>query len=345
MVGNLLLHLLEVARAAEDAGTGIGPLRHFHVRGRIFRELHDADGPVRRTCRRIPLGFLVADGGEQPPILTHRHGRRLEPLAQHGQAALDVAHDAARTHEAQLLAAPVVAFHDLAEIPAHGHAREILAHLVHEAVIARGEHPGELLLAGEVEGNVQLRIRIPCLRELVGIRDGEVDLAGGDPLQQLERLGVAVLDPGQVGNARTLVAQVAGMRAAGGHLQVMAAHIGERAGLEVAAPVDEVLADALVDRTGDQPPHRLVRHHERSRGDVGMTILDLGVDVRELAPRSDPELHAQILREALHQLELRSFRLIVRTAEEGIRAVAGDHPQFTQLLDLGEEVRGRGTGG
>ncbi len=83
---HLLPDLGEVARTRRDALLGIFAVVDAHgVRG-VRRQHHHAEGAIRRLSERVPLGFLVADGSEEPPVNSTRARCRFEPGAEAREA-------------------------------------------------------------------------------------------------------------------------------------------------------------------------------------------------------------------------------------------------------------------
>src|SRR5271165_5790650 len=77
----LVVHLLEEAGSAENALARIGGVADLGCAQGDTGELHQTPCACGGRGARVPLRFLVADGGEQPPILTALESRLLEPLA------------------------------------------------------------------------------------------------------------------------------------------------------------------------------------------------------------------------------------------------------------------------
>src|SRR5208337_1329263 len=100
--------LSEVTRATEDALPRIGGVRYIGCRCRVRRQLHEALGAGCRGCAGIPLRFLVADRGQQAPVLTALSGRLFEPFLIQRQTALQMPHEGGSAGEFQVLRTAVV---------------------------------------------------------------------------------------------------------------------------------------------------------------------------------------------------------------------------------------------
>src|SRR5580658_11250891 len=106
--GNLLVHLPEIMSAAEDALPWVGGIGNFGLAGRLDRQLHQPLGARWRGRAGIPFRLLVADGGQQAPVLTALFGRLFEPLFVERQTALQMPHESARADEFQVLGPAVI---------------------------------------------------------------------------------------------------------------------------------------------------------------------------------------------------------------------------------------------
>ena len=65
---DFLPHFGEILGAGENALARAVAIRHAHRGGRVRREHHHAARAIAGGGHRIPLGFLVADRGEQAPV-------------------------------------------------------------------------------------------------------------------------------------------------------------------------------------------------------------------------------------------------------------------------------------
>ncbi len=198
--------------------------------------------------------------------------------------------------------------------------------------------------AGQIEGDAQIRMRVVRQSEFGRIGDGVVDASVGHSVEQRLGVGAGILHPHQVGQRIAGRVQGLSMRAAGGDFQVSAADFSERTRPHRAAPIDQVFAHPLVCRTEFDAWNVLRGHLQARRRQMRVAGGERRIDFGVSAHRSDLEFHSELIGEAPRQFILRTLRHFVRSAIIGERAIARDHPQFAESLDLVDQARQRRAG-
>ena len=100
-----------------------------------------------------------------------------------------------------------------------------------------------------------------------------------------------------------------------------------------------MLAHALIGGAEYHPGDPLHGNLQSGRRHVRPPRVERSIDFRIAAHRRHLEPHAQIVGEAASEFVFRPLRLAVRRAIEGQRAVARDHTQFPESLDLIDQAR------
>ncbi|EJT84995.1 hypothetical protein PPS11_16231 [Pseudomonas putida S11] len=250
-----------------------------------------------------------------------------------GQALLQVLGESVGTHIAQYVDMAVVAVLQALQGAVLLRLVEELVDLVEQAVVFTGRHrPALVAGVAQVEGNPHVGEVHLVHRQLVGVDQGQVDLAFIDHAQQVDHLdGVGFL----VFQARVLLfqlGQLVGMAAALEHHDLLSDQALGVGGARATVAVDDLWGHfqirvgvpdlGLAPFAGDQAG----RCQHRAGG-----LAEAVIQLVEVVGGLDLQLHAQIFGEMLDQLVFEAG-FAVAVLEVGGRAVAGDHAQHAILL-------------
>jgi hypothetical protein len=273
-----------------------------------------------------PQRFLVADGGQQAPVHLVLLGGLLEVLLVARQALLQVLGEGVGADVAEHVDVAVVALLEALQAAVLLDQAEEVVGLAQQAVVLAGGHrPAEAARLAQVEGDAHVGEVHLVHRQLVGVDQGQIDLALVDHAQQVDHLDVGGLLVLQLGQGLLQLGQLLGVAAALEHQDTPADQVLGAAGAPLAVAVDDLRGDiqvgagevglGLAPLAGDQTSggqHRAAR------------LVEAGEQVVEAVGGLDLQLDAQIVGEALRQLVLEAG-LAAAVLEIGGRAVAGDH--------------------
>ena len=182
----LILHQREIARSADDALAGIEPVLHLEAVGGLLGEHHEAAHARGRGGTRVPVGFLVADRGDEAPVDPAHLLAFLEVGLHLRQAGRDVLEQRAGVDGAEFRRMAVVAVHEalqgaVAAQPLeerHGGGEDLL-------LFTCGDEPGVFHGLADVERDLQLREVSPGERVAVRFHERVVELAVGHLVEEL----------------------------------------------------------------------------------------------------------------------------------------------------------------
>ena len=291
----------------------------------------------------IPLRFLIADRRQRAPVEAIALGGVLEVALILRQTLLDIGDEA---DHAEIL----VIFDDAEMAVAQSRQivcrerRQIVLDLVVQAGVAAGwQRPGDVLVARNVEGDLELPRVAAVQSHQVGVGDRVGQFAIGDAGQQIVAAGIRDVLPQQ----RRVAAgaqfdQPLGHRTALWYCQ-LAVEIVEVARFGLVGTVDQLLANRL---------HRLGETHlfaaRRRDIDARRTDIDSAAGhvveyLRGVGQVDQLQLHPQFFSEAAQQVALVTGRS-GWSGKAGGRAVGRRHPQHTAGERPLEPVRIRRAG-
>ena len=304
-----------------------------HHRGRVLGELHESAYAGERDGARIPLRFLVAHRGQQPPVDLVLGGGLLEPVEVARQPCLHVLQEIAREQVVEASACRRSSGRAAARsVPsARTPTIERIDPVEQRPIVARGAYdPGDR--PARARGRARWRVRGGPTR----LSANSVELASvnstspADTPARISSVSVsAALDPGEVGVLQPQFLQRALVRAAHGHLDLAPAGLADRRRPRGAAPIHEVLADAMVARAEMGLRREVDPGGQSGRRDVGPTRGDLADRGLARADGVEPQGDAEVLGKPARELVGRALRAVAAEVV-GVRAVARDDPQLAR---------------
>ena len=343
-VRHAVYHLADVARAAVDALVGAQPIAHAHLLRGLLRQHHDAAHAGRRCRLRIPIGFLIADGREQSPIVIEFLARLFERRLEARQAVLD---PQLVDHQVYILGAGGGAVVTINQVSKLAGGAEFLQKLhrrvVQAVVVAPGKGPGQGLGLLDIECHLQLREVLAVEGDDAGVGDGDIEQTLPDQLQQLLGLLVGFV-PFQPGMLFFKLGQALDVAGTGVHLDLSADEVADAGGARVVEAIDHLLADLLVRR--GEADQRAPRRGDGDAGGrhVGLATGEAGDDVGEFVGRHRPETDPEMVGEGLGQVVFESRRAF-RAVVIGRVADAREHDELARGFDRLEFILEQRAGG
>ena len=330
-VRHLLHHLLQVAGTPLDAFFRVGSIVDPHRLGGGFGQHHHAAHPCVGAGLGVPVGLLIADGGQQAPVYVLGVG--LEQRLVLGQQALGPLEEGAGVDEIEVLHVAEVLLVELGDGAIHEALAEEVDDAGVEAVIGQlGHGPGHCLLAGQSQPLGELGVVALGAGQHSVLHHRVVHLAVGDLLEQLLHVGVPVDAPAQIGVlAGQLLHQILTGGARRHHYGAL--DVAEILGPGGAVAIDQLGGDLVEAGAEAKQLAPLRGHHDGGGGEIQAPLLQLFDQLGGGVGRDYGQLDPQPVGIVLRQLVIEPLGGVV-TLVIGSGTIEGANTDLAPLADL-----------
>ena len=220
----------QVPGAAVYAQHRVQPVADAHLPRRLPRQHHQPAHAGGRARRLFPVGFLVADGGQQAPVETELVRGAHEIRFQFRQYLVIAVDEAARFHVIEAVRERVDLLKQAGKLPAVPDAVVELPDCPDQGVIAPGppDGPAQGFGGGQVEGRPEFRQGDARPDHFVGRRHRVEDLAVLDHLQQLKAVLVLVQHQVEIGITEAQALEVLLRKGIAGNMQLVGGNVCRR---------------------------------------------------------------------------------------------------------------------
>ncbi len=328
------MDLDQILATALDALHRVEAIGHAHGVGGAQGQHHQPAHAGLGGGLRLPVGFLIADGGQQAPVDAMLLGRLAKGFLITRQALLQMLGEGIGADVAEHVDVAVVALAQaLQRAVLLGLFKEGVGCLEQADVLALGYDPGQAVLLADVETGTDVGEVHLVHGHLVGLHQGQVDLALVDHAQQVDhfyRIGLLVAQVRILGLQR---GQLLGLAAALEHHDALADQILRAGRSALAAAVDDLGGDVEIRAGEARQLLPAFAGHQAGGGECRATrAIEAVENLFDVVGGFDLQLDAEGIGEALDQFVFEAG-FAVAILEIGGRAVAGDHAQYAFLLN------------
>gem|GEM_PF-6943355 len=328
------MHLDQVLATALDALYRVEPVGNTHGLGGAQGQHHQAANAGFRGRIGQPVRFLVADRRQQAPVDAMGLGGFPKGFFISGQALLQMFGEGIGADIAQHVHVSVITLvQPLQGTVAAGLIEKFVGGVEQAFVFALGQDPGQAVLVLQIERGPRIGEVDLVHRQLVGLDQGQVDLAFVDHAQQVDGFHGVGLFIAQFGIFGLQRLQLLRLAAAPEHQNALADQVFDARRAALPQAIDD-LGGGFQIGTGEtrQLVAALAGHQAGGGQRRAAGAIQAAENILDAVGGLDLQLDTEMPREALDQFVLEAG-LAVAILEIGRGAVAGDHAQYAFLLN------------